>query len=197
MAIDRETIVSLHKKGESNSTIAKELQIRRDNGLESGQEVQGDRPDIQSTGQTKRKVTNTREKLKTNPFVRLPNWPQTLDSARFRCAASLRRTSRPSPTRCRSDMSSHRSMNEWRSKNVATFWTSWKIACCPIWCSLTRRNLTLSTASTIKTTVFGVGMHPWNAGEWVNARIQPLLGVGRPSQPLEGLPSFSCPQKWN
>ena len=28
MAIDRETIESLHKKGESNSTIAKELPIR-------------------------------------------------------------------------------------------------------------------------------------------------------------------------
>ena len=30
MVIDRETIVSLHKKGESNSTIAKELHIRRE-----------------------------------------------------------------------------------------------------------------------------------------------------------------------
>ena len=30
MAMDRETIVSLHKKGEANSTIAKELQIRRE-----------------------------------------------------------------------------------------------------------------------------------------------------------------------
>ena len=30
MATDRETIVSLHKKGESNSIIAKELQIRRE-----------------------------------------------------------------------------------------------------------------------------------------------------------------------
>ena len=29
MAIDRETVVSLHKKGKSNLTIAKELQIRR------------------------------------------------------------------------------------------------------------------------------------------------------------------------
>ena len=29
MAIDRETIVNLHKKGESNLSIAKELQIRR------------------------------------------------------------------------------------------------------------------------------------------------------------------------
>ena len=49
MAIDRETIVSLHKKDESNSTIAKELQIRW-NDLKSGQEVQWDRADIQSTG---------------------------------------------------------------------------------------------------------------------------------------------------
>ena len=30
MALDRETIVSLHKKSEGNSTIAKELQIRRE-----------------------------------------------------------------------------------------------------------------------------------------------------------------------
>ena len=30
MAIDRETIVSLHKKDESISTIARELQIRRE-----------------------------------------------------------------------------------------------------------------------------------------------------------------------
>ena len=30
MIIDRETIASFHKKGESNSTIAKELRIRRE-----------------------------------------------------------------------------------------------------------------------------------------------------------------------
>ena len=30
MAINRETIVSFHKMGENNSTIAKELQIRRE-----------------------------------------------------------------------------------------------------------------------------------------------------------------------
>ena len=50
---------------------------------------------------------------------------------------------------------------------------------------------------TIKTTVFVVGMHPWKAGECVDARIQPLLWLGRPSQPLEGLLSFSYPQEWN
>ena len=94
-------------------------------------------------------------------------------------------------------MSSHSRMNEWGSKNIDTFWTSWKMACCPIWYSLTRRNLTLSSASTIKTTVFGVGMHPWRAREWVDTTIQLLLWFGRPSQPLEGLSSFSCPKEWN
>ena len=49
MTTDRGTIVSLHKKGESNLTIAKELQIRHETDLESDQEVHGDRPDIQST----------------------------------------------------------------------------------------------------------------------------------------------------
>ena len=77
-------------------------------------------------------------------------------------------------------------MDEWGFKDVDTFWTSWKMACCPIWCSLTRRNMTLSSASTIKTTVFGVAMHPWKAEEWVDARVQLLLRFGRPSQPLEG-----------
>ena len=91
----------------------------------------------------------------------------------------------------------HPRINEWGSKDVDTFWTSWKMASCSIWCSLTRRNLTLSSASTIKTAVFGVGMHAWKAGEWVDARIQPLLWFGRPLQPVEGLPSFSCPQEWN
>ena len=69
------------------------------------------------------------------------------------------------------------------------------MACCPIWCSPTRRNFTLSCASNIKTIVFGVGMHSWKVGEWVNARTQSLLWFGRPSQPLEGLTSFSCPQE--
>ena len=72
-------------------------------------------------------------------------------------------------------MSSHPRMNEWGSKDVDTFWTSGKMACCLHWCSLTKRNLTLSNASIIKTTVFEVGIHPWKATEWVDARIQPLL----------------------
>ena len=50
MAIDQETIVSLHKKGESTSTIAKKTSNLAWNDLESSQEVQEDRSDIQSTG---------------------------------------------------------------------------------------------------------------------------------------------------
>ena len=48
MAIDREIIVGLNKKSESNSTIAKELQIR----CETVWKVvkKGDRSDIQSAG---------------------------------------------------------------------------------------------------------------------------------------------------
>ena len=204
MAKERETIASLHKKGESNSTIAKELQIRRETVWKVVKKFRETGQTFNRPARAEREQFEISEWLKTRgkcwgqiPVVWRPNWPQRLESARLRCAASLRRTSRPFPTKCRSAMSSHPRMNEKGSKDVDTFWTSWKMACCPIWCSLTRRNLTLSSASTINTTVFGVGMHPWKAGEWVDARIQRLLWFGRPSQPLEGLHSFSCPQEWN
>ena len=74
MPIDRETIVSLHKKSESNSTIAKEIQIRRETvwkvvkkfsktGQTSNRPSQGRK----RTVRTKRMVKNMREKLRTNP----------------------------------------------------------------------------------------------------------------------------------
>ena len=73
MTIDRETIVSLHKKGESNSTIAKELQIRRETVWkvfkkfrETGQTSNRPGQGRKRTVQTKRMVKNTREKLRTN-----------------------------------------------------------------------------------------------------------------------------------
>ena len=172
MAIDQETIVSLHKKGESNSTTAKELQIRRETVWKVVKKFRETCQTSNRPGQGRKRTVWTKRMIKTRgkswgqfPVVRRLNWPQRLESARLRCAASLRRISRLSPTRCISAMSSYPRMNEWGSKDVDTFWTSWKMACCPIWCSLTRRNLTLSSASIIKTTVFGVGMHPWKAGE--------------------------------
>ena len=73
MVIDRETIVSLHKKGESNSTIAKELQIQRETVWkvvkkfrETGQTSNRPGQGKKRTVRTKRMVKNTREKLKTN-----------------------------------------------------------------------------------------------------------------------------------
>ena len=204
MAIDREAIVSLHKKGKSNSTIAKELQIRRETvwkGIKKFREMSqtSNRPgqSRKETVRTKQMIKNTREKLRTNPRRSATKLAAEAGIGQTSMRRIVKEDLKPSPARCRSAMSSHPGMNKWWSKDVDNFWTSWKMVCCPIWYSLTRRNLTLSSASTIKTTVFWVGMYLWKAGEWVDARIQPLLWFGRPSQPLEGLPSFSCPQEWN
>ena len=75
MAIDLETTVSLHKRGESNSIIAKELQIRRETVWkvvkkfrETGQSSNRLGQGRKRTVQTKRMVKNTREKLRTNPL---------------------------------------------------------------------------------------------------------------------------------
>ena len=74
MAIDLETIISLHKKGESNSTIAKEVQIRREavwnvvkKFRETGQTSNRLGQGRKRTVRNKRMVKNTREKLRTNP----------------------------------------------------------------------------------------------------------------------------------
>ena len=74
MAIDRETIVSLHKKGKSNSTIAMKLQIRRETVWklvkkfrETGQTSNRPDQDRKRSVRTKRMVKNTREKLRTKP----------------------------------------------------------------------------------------------------------------------------------
>ena len=130
------------------------------------------------------------------PDVRRTNWPQRLESTRLRCAASLRRASRSSPTRCRSAMSLHPRMNKWGSKDVDTFWTSCKIACCPIWCSLTKRNLTLSSASTIKTTVFGVEMHPWKAGSESTPESNLCYGLGSHHSRWNVSPRFRALMVW-
>ena len=133
-AIDWETIVSLHKKSESNSIIAKVLQIRRETVWKVVKKFRKTGLTSNRPGKAEREQFEPSEWLKTRgkiwgqiPVVRRWNWPQRLESARLQCAASLRKTSRSSPTRCRSAMSSHPRMNEWVSKDGDTFWTSWKI----------------------------------------------------------------------
>ena len=73
MAIDRDTIVSLHKKSESNLTIAKELQIRRETiwkvvkkFRETGQTSNRPGQGRKRTVRTKRIVKNTSSDL--NPL---------------------------------------------------------------------------------------------------------------------------------
>ena len=74
MAIDRKTMVNLHKKGESNSIIAKELHIRRETVWkvikkfrETGQISNRPGQGRKRTVRTKWMVKNTRVKLRTNP----------------------------------------------------------------------------------------------------------------------------------
>lgn len=74
MAIDRNTIVTLHKKGDSNTSIAKKLHIRRktvwkvvkkfkETGKTCNRPGQGGKRTIR----TRELVKNTREKLRRNP----------------------------------------------------------------------------------------------------------------------------------
>ena len=80
---------------------------------------------FRETGQTSNRPGQCSKWLKTQgkswgqiPVIRWPNWPQRLESARLQCAASLRRTSTPSPTRCRSAMSSHPHMRLKRCRHL-------------------------------------------------------------------------------
>ena len=73
MDIDRETIESLHETGDINSTIAKEIQIRRETvckvvrkSRETDQTSNRPGQGRKRTVRTKRRVKNTREKLRTN-----------------------------------------------------------------------------------------------------------------------------------
>lgn len=74
MAINRDTIVTLHKKGESNSLIAKKLHIRRETVWkvvkkfkETGKTCNRPGQGRKRTVRTKKLVKNTREKLRRNP----------------------------------------------------------------------------------------------------------------------------------
>jgi transposase len=74
MAVDRNAIVTLHEKGESNSVIAKKLQIRRETVWkvvkkfkETGETCNRPGQGRKRSVRTKQLVKNTREKLRRNP----------------------------------------------------------------------------------------------------------------------------------
>ena len=169
MAMDQETIVSLNKKSESNSTLAKELQIRREtvwkvvkNFRETGQTSNRPGQGRKRIVRTKRMVKNTREKLRTNP---------RRSATKLAAEAGIRQTSMrrilkedlktfPYKMQKRHELTpTHERMMVKRCQHLLNLMEDGML---PNWCSLTRRNLTLNSASTVKMTVFGVGMHPWN-----------------------------------
>ena len=65
MATDRETIVSLHKKGESNSTFAKELQIRRETVLKVVKKFRETGKTSNRLGQGRKRTVQTKQMVKT------------------------------------------------------------------------------------------------------------------------------------
>ena len=73
MAVDRNTILTIHKRGESNSCIAKKLHIRSEtvwkvvkNIRETGETCNRPGQGRKRTVGTKRLVKNAREKLRRN-----------------------------------------------------------------------------------------------------------------------------------
>ena len=65
MAIERETIVSLHKNGESNSTIAKELQIRRETVWKVVKKFRETGQTSNRPGQGRKRTVRTKRMIKT------------------------------------------------------------------------------------------------------------------------------------
>ena len=64
MAMDRETIVSLHKKNESNSTIAKELQIRRETDWKVVKKFRETGQTSNRPGQSRKRTVQTKQMVK-------------------------------------------------------------------------------------------------------------------------------------
>ena len=119
MAIDRETIVSLHRKGESNSTIAKELQIRRETVWkvvkkfrEACQTYNLPGQGRKRTVRTKRMDKNTRKKLRTNLSRSATKLAAEAGISQISMRRILKENIKTSPTRYRSAMSSYPRMNE-------------------------------------------------------------------------------------
>ena len=78
-------------------------------------------------------------------FVLLQNWLQKQDLVKLQCVESSNKTLEPIFTKYRKG-NFQLLMNVWHLTDVNTFWISWKMEWCPIWCSLMRRNLMFSNA---------------------------------------------------
>ena len=172
MATDRETIVSLHKKGESNSASAK-VKIRREtvwkavNKLrETGQTSNRPGQGRKRTVQTKQMVKNTREKLRTNPRRSVTKLAAEAGISQISMRRILKEDLKTFPykmqKRHKLTAPTHERMKVERCRHLLNLMEDGML---PNLVFTDEKNVDVAHASTIKTTVFGVGMHPCKAGE--------------------------------
>ena len=147
MAIDREIIVSLYKKGDSNSTIAKEFEIRRETVWkvakkfrETGQTSNRQGQGRKRTVRTKRMVKNTREKLRENHRRSATKLAAEAGISQTLMRRILKEDLKnfPYKTQKRHKLTpTHERMRVERCRHLLNLMED--NTCCPIWCSLMRR----------------------------------------------------------
>ena len=171
--VDRITIVTIHKKGESNSCIAKKLHICHETVWKVVKKFKktGETCNRPSQGRkwkvrTKHLVKNTREKLRRN---------SGRSAAKIAAEAGISPTSmhwilkedlRTYPYKMlkRHELSTtHERIRLDRCQHILNLMKKDRKG--PIWCLLMRKNLTFSNDQTTKMVEFGVEMDQWKAGE--------------------------------
>ena len=148
MAVDRNTVVTLHKKGESNSCIAKKQHIRRETVwkvVKNSRKLVKHATD-QARAENERSERSVWWKLRGKRWegihvVLLQKWLQKQESVKLQCVESSKKTPEPILAKWRKGMNFQPLMNVRDLADVNTFWIS-----CPIWRSLMRRILTFSNA---------------------------------------------------
>ena len=205
MTVDRNTIVTLHKKkvrvilaSQKSCIFALKLLGRwlkefKETGETCNRPGQGRK----RTVRRKRLVKIMREKLRRNSCRSVEKWLQKQESVKLQCVESSKMTSEPILTKYRKGMNFQRLMNIWDLTDVNTFWISWKMEQWIIWCSLMRRNLTHNNAKTTKNYRIWSRDGSVEGRRVTDARIHFLWWCGRQSLPLGNLHSFVYPQEWN
>ena len=202
MFIDLETLVSLHKKSESNSTIAKELQIRRETvwkvvkkfreiGQTSNRPGQGRK----ITVRTKRIAKNTREKLRINSRRSATKLAAEAGISQASIRRILKQDLKTFPYKMqkRHELTpTHERMRVERYRHLLNLMEDGML---PNLVFSDENKFDVEQCVNHQNDCVGVRMHPWKTEEWVEARIQRMLWFRLPSQPLEGLLLFSCPQE--
>ena len=135
ISVDRNTIITLHKKGESNSCIVKKLHIHHETVWkvvkkfkETGETCNQPGQGRKRTVQTKRLVKNTREKLRRNSRRSAAKMASKAGISQTSMYQILKKDLRTYPYKCRKGTNFQPLMNMWdlsHLTDVNTFWLSW------------------------------------------------------------------------